>query len=834
MTKKSNSSTLQTTRWNASDAAKYAFAEDSALDKDAAIQKKYVSISSLNKTEKIDALKNTQLNPYLLDNSYDALSNSMHRWTVVAKDAETKGMDNKAKFRVASNYYDKMIAPMYGADPWQLHAEPMNKKLWMTEAYKKAKEYDINDAYENNYVHAMRQGWHSGMSSMREAGATIYSALGHLISTPKQHTDEEYSPWFVKPMVMHNSPEADPKNNPLSKKYFAAAAELRHSETDHDFWSHSLPTHGTWLENATSMVAEQATQLPMYAAMSEGGGIVKGANLTEKLATSKLGQYVFKSLMAGTEGLAYGVATRKQDDKNQAWRDAVGFMAFHQVFEFAGAAKGRLFDVVPKDSKLGSIVARRAETLDLAQKGLRRATPDEKYEQHVQHESSVMAVSGIPGVQSKLQDAIIYQRAIEERGIGKEALQAIERKHLEEDPARWAPLLASTSYIRSVVGKMGKRLTDIKPGSEEAKSLEDSIGRLVGDAATRMNSSSAPVIEETAQSAAKDLKEPSAKNTKEYYKAKVLSQIAKMDPAAQKMIKPEQVEKMVDQEYAKGVLKAAKVAEDKGSDKVGKAVDAAKRRKDKPGVEVRSERSINKKGEPSVRYSVNPDYKIQLEKHKQDAKESGKTLAEFYQDMDDEDFGKDITDHFYPAALKQAQVFFEHQNTREGVQNPNFLGFMYNYKDQMPKEIGQELENRLIDTMKVQKYMSGKKPTTPQLMYFSKAMYNHVDNFLGSGSWPGEYNIFRSTQEDLWHSTAWQQELLVEKMRQEEKNIKEMFPDLGPKRQALSTLRILQQQRLGEYFKGPKDMKSQSRIADIDTKIADHQTQTGMFERIPF
>jgi hypothetical protein len=231
---------------------------------------------------------------------------------------------------------------------------------------------------------------------------------------------------------------------------------------------------------------------------------------------------------------------------------------------------------------------------------------------------------------------------------------------------------------------------------------------------------------------------------------------------------------------------------------------------------------------------VNQDYKIKIQKYKQDAAESGKTLEQFFQDMDDEDFASDLSNHFFPKALQQAGIYFEHQNTKAGVQNPNFLGFMYNYIDQMPKEFGQALEERLINSMKVQKFMNGRKPTTPQLLYFARAMYNHVDNFLGSGRWPTEHNIFRSTQDTMWKSTEWQQELLVEKMKQEEKNIKDMFPDLGPKRRALGALRILQQERLREYAKGPKDLESQHRIMDKDTEISDFQTATGEYERIPF
>jgi hypothetical protein len=217
------------------------------------------------------------------------------------------------------------------------------------------------------------------------------------------------------------------------------------------------------------------------------------------------------------------------------------------------------------------------------------------------------------------------------------------------------------------------------------------------------------------------------------------------------------------------------------------------------------------------------------------AKSQGKTLTEFFKDMSDEDFKDDLSKHFYPKSLQQAGIFFEHQNTREGTQNPNFLAFMYNYTHSMPREFGKELEQRLIDTMKVQKFMSGRKPSEPQLMYYAKAMYNHMDNFLGSGRWPQESNIFRSTQDDMWNSTEWQQELLQEKHLQERKNLKDMFSaDPSAKRAALVAHKTLHELRMKEYAKGPKDMSSQERISDIDSLITDQQTQTGDYERWEF
>jgi hypothetical protein len=129
----------------------------------------------------------------------------------------------------------------------------------------------------------------------------------------------------------------------------------------------------------------------------------------------------------------------------------------------------------------------------------------------------------------------------------------------------------------------------------------------------------------------------------------------------------------------------------------------------------------------------------------------------------------------------------------------------------------------------------GGEPTEPQLMYFARAMYNHVDNFLGSGRWPKESNIFRSTQDKMWQSTRWQMQLLREKMVQEQKNLKDMFSgDPKALNNAMITYKTLANRRLDEYSIGPKNMKSQENIKHIDDDIADLQTRSGDYERIPF
>ena len=166
---------------------------------------------------------------------------------------------------------------------------------------------------------------------------------------------------------------------------------------------------------------------------------------------------------------------------------------------------------------------------------------------------------------------------------------------------------------------------------------------------------------------------------------------------------------------------------------------------------------------------------------------------------------------------------------------------MSNYANQMPKEFQDALKDKLIDTMKVQKYMSGRTPTELQLNYYAKSMHNHMDNFLGSGRWPEEHNIFRSSNEQLMKTTKFQRELLVEKTLQEQKNLKEMFSG-NPEgtRLALLTHMKLANERLKAFDAQaatksiPVKIKHMTNYNSLDSQIADHITSTGEFDRWEF
>lgn len=794
----------------------------------------------MKKTEKVEALKDPKLNPYLIKDGYDSLAHAYHLWTEVgAKAKNNPNISFTEQRKIADNFYDKIIGPAYG----QLKLNPLSKELWQKQAYGEALNYKIEDAYQNDLISSIRNGWNSSLASTARAADRVSTVLGNTV-------DDVVALWRNQ-QKMRALPDAQRKQM-LDKGWHEQLRDLHNqiSAVQHEpnliargaqwqdshrqFWADVLPGHDGKLNRAASFVAEQVGQAPVYAAMSLGGTALGQESLTATLGRTPLGKHVAGLLMAGTEGLAYGAAVRKQDDPGEMWRDAIGFAVFHGALDVGGMGLRKLIDMFPQGSKMWNRLMRRKENLDLGQEGKRPATPVEQYDMHKTEVANNLAAGGVQTQRAIYADALTHVHEMETVG-DRGKIREIESKLLNDDPNRYGPVLSSARYIRTLLGD--RKLSDIKPGSEEETALSQKLARLIVDAGSEMNSRVKGMDEAAEAAVPEKLAKPSAKITLDYFTQQVQQEVAG-DPTKAKLVTPEMVKKIAQKRYAEALQKAASVAEEEtGPPKVEKAQNVAKRRRDpevKPGMKIRSER-VEKGKDISVRYQVIPDYKVRFAQHKKAAAKAGKSLRDYFTDLDDTEFEKDITKYFYPKSLKSAKVFFEHQNTKEGMQNPNFLAFMHNYQYTMPEEFAKELQERLIGTMKVQKYMNGRNATDSQLDYFAKAMYNHVDNFLGSGRWPKETNIFRSSNQNMFKTTRWQRKLLVEKTLQEQANLKEMFSgDKKALNVALNTHAELAKSRMKEFDQASIKRGSQDIIRGIDEKIADLQTSTGYFTKWRF
>ncbi len=799
---------------------------------------KYDSINTMERSQKVEALKDNKLDPTQIKDPYDKLAHAFNLWTELgAKAKAAPNISFTEQRKIAENFYDGMLAPIYAND---LKLAPMEKELWMKQAYEQALGYKIENAYGNDWLQSMRHGWNSGLAATARAAHSVTTMLGNgtddAIALAKQ---------FAETTVKNMQPQRNGWHDNLADLH-NAVANVKHEHTDfgdavlrgavvqdenRQFWADAIPSRDGMLNKSTDFVAEQVAQAPVYAAMylgAKGLGVGGGTSLTERLMSNPAGRKIVPYLLAGGEGLAYGAAVSKQNDPGEKYRDAIGFMTFHGLFDVGGMGLKKLSDMFPAGSKQLELLKRRQDELELRMDGNKTADPVEQYNMHKKETANNIAVVGIPGQLAIHADAVGH--LAETEAMSRTERVAYEAKLLEEDPARWSPVLSASRYIRQLLPS-GMRYSELLqyPHSEMATKVREGLNRLVFDSASEMNTLVKDMPEASQQQAKKQLKDPSAKHTLEFYVNKVKKDLAK-DEGAAALLTSEHIQAAAEKMYGEDLQKAAQHAEkEAGASKVERANNIGQRVK--PAMKIRSERTVSGKN-VSVRYQIEPDYKVRLAEHQRAAKKAGMGLTEWFRNLSDEDFGKDLSDYFYPKALKKVEIFFENQHTREGMQNPNFLAFMHNYSDSMPKEFADELKSRFVDTAKVQKHIKGQNLTEPQLDYYAKAMHNHVDNFLGSGRWPNEANIFRSSNENMFKSTVYQRELLIEKGAQEIKNLKDAFSG-NPKelKSALGIYGKLAGARLEEFDVASQKRNSQEVILSLDDQISDLITANKKYER---
>jgi hypothetical protein len=118
---------------------------------------------------------------------------------------------------------------------------------------------------------------------------------------------------------------------------------------------------------------------------------------------------------------------------------------------------------------------------------------------------------------------------------------------------------------------------------------------------------------------------------------------------------------------------------------------------------------------------------------------------------------QDLRQYFDP--LKEAELSFEKSNT-DGGDWTNFLAYMYQHRETLPKPVARKLEEVLLNSPKMSALI-GRKTTLAGIEEFSQAIQNHIDIFMRS-KWYQEYgerHIFRSTQPGISAQSKWQKDL---------------------------------------------------------------------------
>lgn len=798
----------------------YANQVKSDYDRQVEIANRYKNANSHEEATKIQALKDVTLDSHLIENPADALIHSLNRWKVVANGVKQNAPDKMSE--VAANYYAKEIKPFY--DKLNLPSA-MPADLWMKNAYAEhgAMTYEVEDGFHNSLSSAARRGarmagqeYESAMGTMTNLlGMAVHTGSDLLAAASRFSTANSFSPQAIEKWHqtmqarqaveaqkygdkgLFETAEAVTKDTPVLG---AASQSLKATASQDEFWSNVNPSKG-YTDTIGSHIVEMAATLPIFKSLAVGNlalaeGIKStefGANLTKTLMATKMGQITAHALTLGAEGTAWGTLTRPNDDKTKAWQDGLQFMAMGTVLHLAGE-KMKLGDVIKKNGTPEEIADHETELERVrlsAEDGKRVATPNEKRKAYVQKTANEMS----QGVMHKE----VYAEAIrtiveqEKHNMSPGDIEGMHRLMREQDPVHAAVVLSAKNFVTDWLN--GRKLTELS--KDDAKQLGRDITALLQESYDHMNRAAAPIVEANAAHGAPDTKMPGTKIARDAIKAKVVSDL--VAKGAEKSVTPEQIEQLVDKKYAEAQARgAARAEQHRTEDPIQDAHDVADTRTEqltrnrKSGQVTKGSKSNVYGLKEGASAKVNTEHIAYL---KAQGVESAAERHKWYADLDSEDFEKELEQYFYPKDLKDAGIYFEHEGPsgkdpwKAGDKlNPNFLAFMYNYKDQMPKETATHLEQELQDALKYKGPFKGFRATDNQMWHFALQMYNHVDQFVGSTSFlkDNERNIFRSTAPDLLNPTKYQKELLDEVHVENIKNIKDMFPS-GKDRKAAMT-----------------------------------------------
>jgi hypothetical protein len=732
------------------------------------IKQKYSSINSLARNEKINAVKDTSLNPFLFEDPFDGLTNSLSHWQQAA--SSLLGKSEGEKREAASQYYDNVLAPMYQ----RMKAPPLSKKIWMIQAYGQALKYDPAQSYHSPFVHGLIESIPGVIAPAARAASFISNVLGlPLVSIADSVKNKDYSGltgFYNLYMNMHNRVAKDGVFKAIEETgekapILGALSKYNKGIADYTSFWHDVTPNRTFTEKVTSFVAENALLLPMFMGVSQatelGIGLVKAGaegvpiigNLTETLGATKSGQIASRLLTYGTEGLTWGTLTRETGDKQNAWQDALSFAAMGTLFSFKGKS-GKLGDILPEGVEKDAF-KEREQTHALAIQGFRPANAEEYLQAHRKQMSGNIAAGGITLQHAILQESLDHIAAWGEWSNEPEA-KAFMKKAEAKDPAHWKPVFSGLTLIMSYLKSKGLSTEIVKNPEAHEKEFLGLINFLheqVNQAAEELNKN----VPDMQEAAATKMAGDSAKTEQGQaeYKQVFEAELAK----AQVLYK----------DISDGVKKAQAVAK-KNAEKI-----IVKRRMEfiKKAEEAKNETGPTKAEAPKAEAPLaeaNFDWNKAASSlaEKRGWKKSTKANDAFWEEFANfhegsiegevKGFAHDMYKYFNP--LKKAGLHFE-KGEAQGGDYTNFLGFLYHYREQLPKPVFKKLEELLVESPKM-KAILGAKITPDKLEHFGLAMNNHVDMFMRS-TWYrdlGEKNIFRSTQPTLRNKTTWQVDLV--------------------------------------------------------------------------
>jgi len=829
------------------------------------VMQKYHSIHSMDKANKIEAIKDTSLNPFLFDDPYDGLANSLSRWTQEAP--KFGSADPAKKMEIASKYYDEAIGPVYQ----KAGVTPLSKSIWMNQAWDQALKYNVSKAYGNPIMRGIASGVHTATAEMINADRTLGNIIGLPITSyvdSVRHGDYTgMVGWQNLYMNIHNRVKEDGLVTGLAKgledtgEINPISKELHNFSGALGFWSGVAPAR-LMSEKATSMIVENAMLLPIFGAIEKasalGIGLVARAgegvpyikNLTQVLGATKSGQTVSKMLQYGTEGMMFGALTTDAEDKKDAWKMGLQFAAMGTLMHVAGSALGgkaaKLVDHLP-DGEDKDVMQEAEETANLGLQGRRKATAEEFTGRYRTHVASVLAAGGMGLHRSILEEALAHIALSEKAPMEKLDAMKWRQDLIDEDPDRYKSVFTHMRAIEFWLGARDLKLSSLD--DTQWGQLQDWLHSQAKRAGEELDLDVPQVQQLKGMQLLNDhLKTPEGKQE---LQAEVLKQQQKFigDPEAQRKTQQAAMSELL-RRRVDAVKRGAEERTQTGPENV-----AAHQPETKPAEPVKpktvkvestpdpktarkktdSRYTYDNKGNITA-YQMSISYDWRVAKENLAKKKGGNNTDKFWKEYVDTLFGDTDDDtgatkafvedleEFNP--LKEAGLDFEKSNkgsqqykmpdgsiSREGGDYTNFLAFMYSYKDKLPDPVADKLEDILMNSPKMSALL-GRKTTTAAIDEFSQAIHNHIDMFMRSKYYQdyGQRNVFRSTQPGVKGPTSlspWQSDtnLLDSAYKKDMQKVRAFFPgkskvNVDAKMRYLATLDLLQRQEKEVYLAG--------------------------------
>jgi len=772
----------------------------------------YDSVERMTNAQKLEFLKRPDFDPFKLRNGYDYLNAQMYRWVQIAKNTEAGGYTPEQKTKIAEAAWDRMIGPYYAGE----HSNVMTKDEWMKNAYDVGAKYDMDRAYRGGLYTGGSHGTMSLMEDAIQAGRTFTNIIGGALSSsfwhdvikpPEEITDASWQKHLK-----------DEKAHPYQGFWHGVREYAEHfntvkainktldSASDKVEFLQKLRPNKGYIAAATSFTVEAMPWMAAAAlpggqeAAIERGGIMGTTQLEAWMGDQYAGRLAAGVTHAARDGFIYGTLTRKEEDKSKNLDDAIDWAVATAALHVGGDALVRVGGkFIPIASDAGAkFMSQMKNYGDMISKKRRLATPSEISEESEAGAAEVISKHGIAGQEALDNHAAEYLTGLETSGLSQEAIFVKEKNMLEHGTAKDRAFLDTVNRLREAL--KDNKLTEL---SDEQKTL--TLSRMLAlrsSAAGKMTKYVATLQEALRQRFVTMPTQQLNKNVMSY----LMQDVAKTLPQG---ASNEQLVEAVKKRWSDLVVEAGTWAEDElEKDPLGEAAKSNKMYQKAltefnygkaVGVVSRTRR-ITGEGVSGVSYSYAPAWKVYAQSRVGRGDEwNSENIKKWLDGLSEDDFAADLH-YFLPPPVREGNIHFE---SGKGEDHSNLYAFAWNYKDTMPKEYAERLEEEFLNSPKMERFYQGaSKEERPKLARkFALGMWNHVDNFFGSGRFPKEQNIFRSTYDsDLNNPTRYQKDLFAEREKQELKIIDQVFKkDTPENRNARNILQVLSSERRKSY-----------------------------------